>query len=70
MTRILKTGLFLCVVTSLGLMGCRGPDVKTIAIGSKHFTEQEILGEIMAILIEEDTDFTVVRKFNLGGTMI
>ncbi len=67
---IFKTAAFLCLLTSLAFIGCRDPNVKTIVIGSKHFTEQEILGEIMAILIEENTDFKVVRKLNLGGTMI
>jgi len=42
----------------------------TVAIGSKHFTEQEILGELMAILIECKTDLSVDRRLNLGGTMI
>ena len=41
-----------------------------ITIGSKHFTEQEILGELMAILLEYNTNIKVVRKLNLGGTMI
>lgn len=41
----------------------------TIIIGSKNFTEQYILAELMAQLIENDTHFTVVRKFNLGGTL-
>ena len=43
---------------------------KSITVGSKHFTEQEILGEIMATLIEENTDIKVVRRLNLGGTMV
>lgn len=42
----------------------------TITIGGKNFTEQEILGEMLAILIETKTNLNVVRKFNLGGTMI
>jgi osmoprotectant transport system permease protein len=42
----------------------------TIRVGSKHFTEQEILGEIMALLIECRTDLAVERRLNLGGTMI
>ena len=67
---IFRKVAFLCLLTFLGSIGCGRSDVKTIAIGSKHFTEQEILGEIMAILIEENTDFKVVRKMNLGGTMI
>lgn len=41
-----------------------------VRIGSKHFTEQEILGEIMATLIECTTEIAVERKLNLGGTMI
>jgi len=43
---------------------------KVIRIGTKNFTEQLILGEIMAQLIEAMTDLVVERKFNLGGTMI
>jgi len=42
----------------------------TIFVGGKQFTEQEILGQIMAILIECNTDTRVIRKSNLGGTMI
>lgn len=42
----------------------------TVTIGGKQFTEQEILGESMAILIECSSDINVTRKLNLGGTMI
>jgi len=42
----------------------------SITIGGKQFTEQEILGEMMATLIECQTQLKVVRKLNLGGTMI
>ena len=66
------SGTFMMVALCL-LMGCPSENetgTKSITIGSKHFTEQEILGEIMAVLIEETTDITVVRKFNLGGTMV
>jgi osmoprotectant transport system permease protein len=42
----------------------------SITIGGKEFTEQEILGEMMAELIECRTDLKVVRRLNLGGTMI
>ena len=44
--------------------------VTPIRIGTKNFTEQLILGEIMAQLIEAKTDITVERRFMLGGTMI
>lgn len=42
----------------------------SITVGGKQFTEQEILGQIMAILIECNSDIKVIRKLNLGGTMI
>ena len=41
-----------------------------VVVGSKAFTEQEILGEIMALLLESHTDLHVERRLNLGGTMI
>lgn len=43
---------------------------RTIRIATKNFTEQLILGELMAQLIEAKTDLIVDRHFNLGGTMI
>lgn len=47
-----------------------GQSEGTIRIGSKNFTEQLILGELMAQMIEAHTNLTVDRRFNLGGTMI
>jgi osmoprotectant transport system permease protein len=41
-----------------------------VVIGSKNFTEQLVLGHMMAQLIEEETDLRVDRRFCLGGTMI
>jgi len=41
-----------------------------IRIGGKNFTEQFILGELMAQMIESHTHLKVVRKFDLGGTVI
>jgi osmoprotectant transport system permease protein len=41
-----------------------------ITIGSKNFTEQILLGHMMAMMIEEYTDLKVDRRFCLGGTMI
>lgn len=42
----------------------------TIVIGSKNFTEQFILGELLAQEIESHTKLKVDRRFNLGGTFI
>ncbi|MGL5808198.1 MAG: glycine betaine ABC transporter substrate-binding protein [Xenococcaceae cyanobacterium] len=41
-----------------------------IVIGSKDFTEQVILGELLAQQVEAQTDLKVDRRFNLGGTFI
>ncbi len=41
-----------------------------VVVGSKNFTEQVILGELLAQTIERETDLTVDRRLNLGGTLI
>jgi osmoprotectant transport system substrate-binding protein/osmoprotectant transport system permease protein len=41
-----------------------------VVVGSKNFTEQVILGELLAQKIERDTGLTVGRRLNLGGTLI
>ena len=43
---------------------------KTIVIGSKNFTEQLILGNMLEQLIEDKTDINVETNLNLGGTQI
>ncbi|WP_242601661.1 glycine betaine ABC transporter substrate-binding protein [Legionella lansingensis] len=42
----------------------------SIVIGTKNFTEQYILGYLMAEVIEAKTDLRVIKKFNLGTTTI
>lgn len=41
-----------------------------VIIGSKNFTEQVLLGELLAQTIERHTDLRVERRLNLGGTAI
>jgi osmoprotectant transport system permease protein len=50
--------------------GLSGSRAATIRIGTKNFTEQLILGALMARLIEAKSNLNVERRFNLGGTMI
>jgi osmoprotectant transport system substrate-binding protein/osmoprotectant transport system permease protein len=40
-----------------------------IGVGSKDFTEQIILGELLAQAIEAKTDMKVERRFDLGGSL-
>ena len=53
---------------SLTLFGCSGND--KITIGSKDFGENVVIGEMMAQLIEQNTDLKVDRKLNMGGTFV
>lgn len=50
------------------LSGCSSPH--RLAVGSKNFTEQVILGEIIAQHLENRLHQPVERKLNLGATML
>ncbi len=41
-----------------------------VTVGSKNFTEQVLLGELLAQTIERHTGLRVERRLNLGGTAI
>ncbi|OPJ64646.1 glycine betaine ABC transporter substrate-binding protein [Clostridium oryzae] len=56
------------VMFTLLLMGCSKSN--KITIGSKDFTENKILAEMMAQLIENNSDIKVQRKINMGGTFV
>jgi osmoprotectant transport system substrate-binding protein len=43
---------------------------KGITVGSKNFSEQLVLGEIVAQQIERKVHVSVDRKLNLGGTLL
>ena len=43
---------------------------RVVRVGSKNFTEQIILGEIVAQQLERATDLDIQRRLNLGGTFI
>src|SRR5580704_4735032 len=49
---------------------CRKPTQFHLTIGSKFFTEQVILAELLAQHIESRTHIPVDRKTNLGGTLL
>jgi osmoprotectant transport system substrate-binding protein len=49
---------------------CRQPPQTKITIGSKFFTEQVVLAELLAQHIESKTGIPVIRKSNLGGTLL
>ncbi len=57
-------------VMLLTIAGCQTQPSNQIVVGSKNFTEQVILGELIAQQIEAKTPLTVKRQFNLGGTFV
>ncbi|HEY9827685.1 MAG TPA: glycine betaine ABC transporter substrate-binding protein [Stenomitos sp.] len=62
-----------CWVAILGLAlltSCSATPSKRIVIGSKNFTEQLILAELIAQHIEATTELKVERRLNLGGTFV
>jgi osmoprotectant transport system substrate-binding protein len=62
----------LWVVLSIAwvLSSCHKAPERKITIGSKFFTEQVILAELLAQHIEARTGILVDRKTNLGGTLL
>jgi osmoprotectant transport system substrate-binding protein len=51
-------------------VGCGGAHENRIVVGSKNFTEQAILGELLAQHLEARTHLPVDRRFYLAGTYI
>lgn len=52
------------------IASCSTSRDSTIVVGSKNFTEQVVLGEILAQQLESITGAHVERRFYLGGTYI
>jgi glycine betaine/choline ABC-type transport system substrate-binding protein len=52
------------------LVGCAGVHKNRIVVGSKNFTEQAILGELLAQYLEAHTHLPVDRRFYLAGSYI
>jgi osmoprotectant transport system substrate-binding protein len=69
----ISTLLFVLLSSALLLGACApstaGDGAGTVIVGSKDFTEQFIVAEMYAQLLENE-GFTVERKLNLGGTPI
>lgn len=62
--------LVLALLTTLTVIACgSGGSGETVKVGSKDFTEQFILGEMYALVLENN-DIKVERKLNLGGTPV
>lgn len=62
--------LFGCLSVSVLLGACGPSRSEKIIVGSKNFTEQAILGELIAQHLEAQTHLPVERRFYLSGSYI
>ena len=68
-TALMVVAATVAVVAAFGWSTFANSSRPSATVGSKNFTEQVVLGELMAQAIEAE-GMPVVRKLNLGGTFI
>jgi len=68
--RLLLITIFALLLGAIFFVDCGPRRQQTLVIGSKNFTEQVILGEMLAQLLEAKTGLRVERRFYLAGTYI
>jgi osmoprotectant transport system substrate-binding protein len=70
----MRPGRWLCAVVSpaafILLTACAPPRSSRVTIGAKNFTEQVVLGELLAQEIEAVTGQMVARRFYLAGSYL
>jgi|GEM_PF-161484 len=64
------SALLALLMVCLTVIGCAPPRSSRIVIGAKNFTEQVVLGELLAQEIEATTGERVDRRFYLAGSYI
>jgi len=64
-----RTKIIACLTVLLALAAC-STGKRSIRVGSKNFTEQVVLGEIIAQHLEHRLKQKVERRLNLGGTLL
>jgi osmoprotectant transport system permease protein len=58
------------VLLAIALYGLAQQPAATVVIGAKGFSEQQLLGELLAQEIEDGTRLQVKREFSLGSTFL
>ena len=64
-----RTKIIGCLMLLAGLAACSSSS-SALRVGSKNFTEQVVLGEIIAQHLEHRLHTKVERRLNLGGTLL
>lgn len=66
-----RTKIIACVIAAFALAACSSSQAgRALSVGSKNFTEQVVLGEIIAQHLEHRLHQKVQRRLNLGGTLL
>lgn len=66
----IATACLAVLLLCLPIVGCAPPHPNAVVIGAKDFTEQTLLGELLAQEIEAKTHLKVERHFYLAGSYI
>ncbi|WP_320047273.1 glycine betaine ABC transporter substrate-binding protein [uncultured Ilyobacter sp.] len=69
MNKLVRNILLVATIAVFAACGKKEAEVETIKIGHKNFTEERILGQMFAVMIENHTDYKTDVK-ELGGTKI
>ena len=68
-TVLVALGMVLASLAGAAGVAAQDEDLPTVTVGSKDFTEQIIVAEMVALMLE-DNGYTVERQLNLGGTAV
>ena len=68
--RSLSACVLLLTAILVELSGCQSGSAGRVVVGSKNFTEQIVLAEVIAQQIEARTSLKVEKRLNLGGTLL
>jgi osmoprotectant transport system substrate-binding protein len=67
---ISRRGLLAGAAASVAITACEPPRADHPVVGAKNFTEQVVLGELLAQQIEAESPLKVERRFYLAGSYI
>jgi len=70
MPRRLRLFIAAFCVAAAASASCSRPEARAVIVASKNFTEQAVLGELLAQRIEHAAHLPVERRFYLAGTYI
>jgi osmoprotectant transport system substrate-binding protein len=69
MNKLFRNILIFMAIVVFAACGKKEEKVETITVGHKNFTEQRVLGQIFAVMIENHTEYKTDVK-ELGGTQL